>query len=569
MAQAVRKLPAREAVIDGEVCVVDDAGRPSFQALQAWLAGERVEGKEGGKAAIAYVTFDLLWLDGRALRELPLEERRELLDALVAKAETPISFSRASAAGTRDELLTIIAATKAAGLEGLVAKRRGSRYVGGSSGLWRKLKFVKRQDCVIVGWVPMTGAQHDLGALVLGVMEKGKLRYAGRVGTGFGGKTRARVLEKLAPLATTEHAVTIPATADGRLVQWVRPELACEVEYGEWTRDGSMRRSSFVALREDKRPDECSVEEEKEEKEEEEKEEEKAPEPAPAIPGAPLPAKLPKLSNPTKVLFPRDGIAKKEILDYYLAIASVLLPHLASRPLTLQRWPDGIDGEAWYQQNAPEPLPSFVSVARFEKKKRIIADNVESLAWLANLAALTIHVWSSRVPHLEQPDYTILDLDPGDTSWEDLIGVARAIRTLLDALSLESAVKTSGKRGIHIVVPLAPGPTHDEATAFALRIAEAVAKVMPDVATTERMKEKRKGRLYIDCFQNGEGRTIVAPYTIRARDGAPVSTPLAWSEVTESLDPKAFTIRTVPARVAKHGDLFAVARSAKGKIAGA
>jgi bifunctional non-homologous end joining protein LigD len=574
VARAIRKLPARELVVDGEVCVVDEAGRPSFQALQAWLAGEREEAREG-KAAIAYVTFDLLWLDGRDLRPLPIEERRELLEALVKNAEAPVSFSRASKADTREELLTIITAAKQAGLEGLVAKRRGSKYVGGTSGLWRKLKFVRRQDCVIVGWAPMSGAQHDLGALALAVIDKNKLRWAGRVGTGFDARTRRKILEQLAPLATKAQAVLVPPTADGKNIHWVRPELACEVEYGEWTRDGSMRRSAFVAMRDDKRPDECVVEGEKPADEPNDErgspghEKDESQKSAPAPLAHPLPGvatKLPKLSNPTKILFPRDGITKSEILAYYLAIAPALLPHLASRPLTLQRWPDGIDGEAWYQQNAPEPLPPFVSVARFEKKKRIIADNVESLAWLANLAALTLHVWSSRVPQLAQPDYTILDLDPGDGTWKDLIGVAQAIHTLLKALSLESAVKTSGKRGIHIVVPLAPGPTHDEATAFALRIAEAVAKVMPDVATTERMKEKRKGRLYIDCFQNGEGRTIVAPYTIRALDGAPVSTPIDWSEVTEKLDPRAFTVRNVPDRVQRRGDLFALARSGKGKI---
>jgi bifunctional non-homologous end joining protein LigD len=317
-----------------------------------------------------------------------------------------------------------------------------------------------------------------------------------------------------------------------------------------------MRRSSFVALREDKTVDECEID----------REDEPAPTPAPT-PTATANAKLPPLSNPTKILFPRDAIAKREILAYYLAIAPVLLPHLEHRPLTIQRWPDGIDGEAWYQQNAPTPLPAFVHTASFEKKKRIVADNVETLAWLANLAALTLHQWSSRLPHLDKPDYVILDLDPGEAStWKDVIDVARAVRTLLDALSLESGVKTSGKRGIHIVVPIAQGPTHAEATAFAERIAQAVAKVMPKIATTERIKEKRGGRLYIDYLQNGEGKTIVAPYTIRALDGAPVSTPLSWSEVSEKLDPRAFTIRNVPARVEKHGDLFAIVRSGKGRI---
>jgi bifunctional non-homologous end joining protein LigD len=274
------------------------------------------------------------------------------------------------------------------------------------------------------------------------------------------------------------------------------------------------------------------------------------------------------------VLFPKDGITKREIWDYYAAIAPAMLPHLAGRPLTLQRYPNGIDEAEWYQQNAPEKSPAFVRLVdtgpRHENKKRIVCDNVETLKWLANLAALTIHQWVSHVPPgvvtregidaaLAQPDYTVIDLDPGDGPWSHLVEVARAVRTLLDALHLESAVKTSGKRGVHVVVPFAPGPTHDEATVFAEQIARAVAKVLPKIATVERMKEKRGGKLYVDYGQNGEGRTVVAPYTIRARDGAVVSTPIEWDELDEALDPRVFTIRTVLERVKTRGDLYAAA----------
>jgi bifunctional non-homologous end joining protein LigD len=288
-----------------------------------------------------------------------------------------------------------------------------------------------------------------------------------------------------------------------------------------------------------------------------------------------------KLANPTKVLFPRDSITKRDIWDYYTAIAPLMLPHLAGRPLTLQRYPDGIDGEEWYQQNAPEKSPAFVRLVTVGPhhgvKKRIVCDRLETLQWLANLAALTIHQWTSRAPPapasdaaiehaLASPDYVVLDLDPGAGPWEHLVQVARAVRTLLDALGLESVPKTSGKRGVHIVVPIAPGETHAAATSFAEQVARAVAKVLPDVATVERMKDKRGGKLYVDFGQNGEGRTIVSPYTIRARDGAVVSTPIAWDELDEKLDPTRFTIRTVLARVDKHGDLFARALGASQRL---
>jgi bifunctional non-homologous end joining protein LigD len=278
------------------------------------------------------------------------------------------------------------------------------------------------------------------------------------------------------------------------------------------------------------------------------------------------------LTHPEKVLFPRDGITKADVASYYATIAKAMLPHLAGRPIGVQRWPNGIDEEAWFQQNAPEKAPPFVrlldSGRDHDSKRKIVVENAETLAWLANLAALTVHQWASHVPArakggaaivraLHQADYAVLDLDPGDGTWDHVIQVAETLRDLLERLELVSAVKTSGQRGLHIVVPFKRGPTHAEATDFARKLATTVAESLPQIATVERMKAKRGGRLYIDFLQNGEGKTIVAPYSIRAKDGAPVSTPIAWSEVTRRLDPRAFSIRTVPKRIAKHGDLFA------------
>jgi bifunctional non-homologous end joining protein LigD len=264
-----------------------------------------------------------------------------------------------------------------------------------------------------------------------------------------------------------------------------------------------------------------------------------------------------KLANPQKILFPRDGITKAEIFAYYRAIAPVMLRHLEGRPINLERWPNGIDEESWFQHNLPPKLPEFVRLVPVEGKRRLVAENVETLEWLANLAALTIHQWASHLPHLDQPDYFVLDLDPGDaTTWAHVIEIAHAVHALLDALKLPSAVKTSGKRGLHVFVPFTRGPSHERATAFAEQVARAVAKVLPQIATIERMKEKRGGKLYVDYLQNGEGRTVVAPYSIRAIDGACVSTPLGWDEVTTDLDPRALTIRTVPERVRERGDLF-------------
>lgn len=569
IADAVRNIAAaRECVIDGEACVVDESGRPSFGALQEWIAG-RVEG-----ALLGYAAFDLLWLDGRDLRREPIERRRELLEKLVEGVGGALSFSRAVAG----DVAKILAAAKRAGLEGLVAKRKGSPYVAGRSTTWLKLRFDRRQDCAIVGWIRMAGTRDQVGALLLGVVVEGKFVYAGRVGTGFDDRMRRDLARRLSADEVAEARVEgAPRTKDARYC-WVEPKLACECAFTEWTRSGSMRQPRLLGLREDKSPTECvRVEDEKIE----------APPPPPSQPPR---RAAPKLANPQKILFPRDGITKRDVWDYYTAIAPLLLPHLADRPIAFQRWPDGIDGEEWYQQHAPEGTPGFVrwidvgdrhgkSSARSREarertppaaSKRIVCDDVQTLQWLANLAALTLHQWSSREPTLALPDYVVLDLDPGDGPWSHLVEVATAVRALLGALHLESVVKTSGKRGVHVVVPIAHGPTHRQAAAFAEQVARAVAKVLPHVSTVERMTDKRGGRLYIDYGQNGEGRTIAAPYTIRARDGAVVSTPIAWDELTGELDPAKFTIETVLARVAKKGDLFAAAcRPSRQRLPGA
>ncbi|HEX4447569.1 MAG TPA: DNA ligase D [Polyangiaceae bacterium] len=609
VAEGVARLPARECVIDGEACVVDAKGRPSFGALQDWLASAAV-GKPKS-AVILYAVFDLLWLDGRDLRREPIELRRELLEGLMRGATPPLTLSRA-VEGRLDELL---AAAKANGLEGLIAKRRGSPYVAGRSGQWLKLRFDRRQDCAIAGYVPMANTKNDVGALLLGVVDRARpdtLVFAGRVGTGFDSATRRdlgiQLNESRVDAPSVEGA---PKIKDAR---WVTPTLVCDCAFSEWTREGSMRQPRYLGLREDKTPLEClrdtidadeaitagPAEAEGDAPGAEGADAEgaepdavgaespvarhqaapaMAPAPAPHSPYSPRPGL--KLANPDKVLFPRDGISKREIWDYYTAIAPLMLPHLMGRPLTLQRYPNGIDKAEWYQQNAPDKTPDFVRLVdtgpRHENKKRIVADNVETLQWLANLAALTIHVWCAHVPPaartraaidqaIGQPDYVVLDLDPGDGPWSHLVEVAVHVRALLDALKIESFPKTSGKRGVHVVVPIAPGATHDEATGFAEQIARAVAKVLPKVATVERMKDKRGGKLYVDYGQNGEGRTVVAPYTIRARDGAVVSTPIAWDELTEELDPRRFTIRTVLERVKERGDLYAGVLRVKQKL---
>lgn len=243
-----------------------------------------------------------------------------------------------------------------------------------------------------------------------------------------------------------------------------------------------------------------------------------------------------------------------------------MLPHLSGRPLALQRWPNGIDKMMWFQQNAPPKVPDFVRLLPIEDRRHIVVENVETLGWLANFAALTLHQWHSHLPTLEKPDYVLFDLDPGNGTWANLIAVAKKLRATLDELELESVVKTSGKRGIHVLVPIKHIHSYADVAAFAEKLADGVAAALPKISTTERMKAKRFGRLYVDHLQNGRGKTVVAPYAIRALEGAPVSTPIKWEEVTEKLDPSKLTIQTVLKRIERHGDLLAPLFSSKQRL---
>jgi len=550
IADAIARLPVSDALIDGEVLAVTGDGRPSFHRLQQWVGGERKD------VAIAFAVFDLLRLDGRDLRARPLEERRELLRALVAPTKGVLSFSAVITppldARGRPDLAALMSAARTAGLEGFVAKRRGSPYVSGRSPLWVKLKCARRQEFAVAGYTPLAGGKANVaGALILALRDaSGVFRYAGKVGSGLDDVTRRTVAEQL----ERDRVSAAPIVIDEKIkdARWSTPRLVVEVSFFEWSDDGKLRFPTFIGVREDKLAEECVREEER------------------CEPEVPSPSVRSRVSNPEKVLYPRDGITKREVVEWYEAIAPVLLQHLRGRPLTLQRWPDGIDGETWFQQHPPEGTPACVRRFTKDGRAHLVIDDLEGLRWAANLAALTLHQWSSHLGEgarddaqiardLALPDYLVLDLDPGEgaSARAQVVEVALAVRALLEALELPSFPKTTGKRGLHVLVPIARGATHAEVLRLAEHLALAIAKVLPHVATVERAIPKRGGRLYVDYLQNGEGKTIAAPYTLRALDGAPVSAPLRWSEVGPALDPGTFTLRNMRDRVQAHGDLLA------------
>ncbi|MGZ3418257.1 MAG: DNA ligase D [Polyangiales bacterium] len=547
VADAIAQLPLRDGVIDGEVVAVNGAGTPSFHRLQQWVGGERRD------VQIAFAAFDLPFADGEDLRRKPLEERRARLEALLPKTPSILSFSRAVQAPVdargKPDVKALLAMAKSAGLEGFVAKKRGTFYHAGRSPFWLKLKTVRRQELAVVGYTPLTGTKNIMGALILAVKrEDGKLVYAGKVGTGFDDAQRRKFSAMIEP----DRIDACPIVIDEKIkdARWATPKLVVEIEFLEWSDDSKLRFPTFVGIREDKTPFECVREETRD------REQDLPP------PSLPPPSSRAKLSNLDKVLYPKDGITKRDIVAYYDDVAPAMLPHLRGRPLTLQRYPDGIHGEEWFQHHPPQGTPDWVrTVIMPDGDPQMICDDVDTLRWLANLAALTMHGWNSHIERdiadLAYPDWVAIDLDPGEGPFEHVVQVAQALKLLCDQLSLPTVPKTTGKRGLHVFIPIARGAKHEEATRLAQHLATAIARVMPKIATIERAVPRRGGKLYVDYLQNGEGKTLALAYTLRAVDGAHVSCPLRWEEVVPGLDPAAFTLRTVRARLDTYGDLFA------------
>jgi bifunctional non-homologous end joining protein LigD len=523
--ETLQKMKAKEVVLDGEIVVLDEKGAPRFQLLQQGSGKERM------------VVFDILWLDGEDLRKRPYEERRKILK----KLKTPAGIYIAQTLDMTGE--EALAHAAEGGWEGIIAKRRGSIYENRRSKEWLKVKAIHQQELVIIGWQPSSASDRDIGSLHLAFFDdQGELRYAGKVGTGFSAKLRGTLRAELAkdeiPKAPAKDAPRV------KTAHWVKPRLVAQVSFTEWTSDNRLRHPSFLGLRDDKSATATDVVRETPEK---------------------IVAETRvTLTNPDRLLYPRDGITKADIAAYYESVAEPMLHALADRPLTLEHWNQGIDQPSWFHQNLGREAADWLTVintpTRTTKRgtvKHLVVDSVDALRWLAQMSALTVHMWSSRGASLEQPDWILFDLDPAKGKGiEQAIEAALVMRKVLESLELPSVPKTSGKRGIHVFVPLAPRYTHEEVADFACSIAAAVSAKVPGM-TVERSISQRRGRLYLDCMQNGYGKTVVAPYSPRAIDGAPVSAPLKWSEITKKLDPKKFNIRTMPDRLAKVGDLFA------------
>jgi bifunctional non-homologous end joining protein LigD len=522
-------------VVDGEVCALDEQGRPSFSAMQ--------QGKQG--TPLVYAVFDVLEIDGVPVLDLPLTERRERLEQLLDLRQRTVQIS-----GFFEDGAGLLEAAIEQGLEGVMAKRPQSQYVEGKRTRdWLKIKTHGREEFVICGWTAGQGKRSgSFGALVLGTYRGDELHWVGNCGTGFTERDIEALLAKLEPLRTDVCPFpAVPKMPKVRKadVTWVEPKLVCEVRFAEWTHDGHLRAPSFQGLRDDK-PARAVHREQPVEKRE---------------------GRV-KLSNLDKVFWPEEGITKGDLLDYYGAVAPAIVPHLRDRPFTMRRYPDGAFGKAFFQKDAPKHMPEWIPTFRAHvstrdsppRKKWIeapIVNDEDALLWMVNMGCIDMNVWYSRVDKPERPDFVLFDLDPSpDVGLQETIQVALLVKETLDALGLESFAKTSSADGMHVLVPVERRYTFDDTREFSEIVAGAIARTNRGLATTEWSKARRRGVL-IDSNQNGEGKTIASVYSVRPRPGAPVSTPLRWDEVHAGLDPTSFTMEVVLERVRAQGDLFA------------
>lgn len=550
-----RALSHHRAILDGEIVAFDEDGRPSFGRLQQrmHLTNESQVRRRAQEVPVVLVLFDLLWLDGHSLMHLPYDERRARLEALELTGpnwQTPAAHHGDGAA--------LLKATARQGLEGLIAKRRDSPYEPGRrSGAWIKVKNVNRQEVVIAGWLPGEGRRASrIGALVVGVHDEtdppSPLRYAGRVGTGFTDRTLDELRERLEPLRTDHSPFGHHPQGLPRNVQWVTPSLLAEVEYGEWTSDGLLRHPSFKGLRADKDPADVVRELAGDARE------------------LAFGERVVRVSNWSKVLWPKTGFTKGDLVEFYVAVAPTLLPHLAGRPLTLKRYPNGVDEQHFYEKQSPRHRPDWVRTAPVPTGRKTIdftlVDDVATLAWLANLADIELHTSLSRADRIDRPTMLVFDLDPGPGA--DIVTcceVGLVLRGLFEKLGLTTVAKTSGSKGLQVYLPLnRPDVTYDDTKPFAKAVAELLEKQMPDLVVSRQTKTLRDGKVLVDWSQNDEHKTTVNVYSVRARERPTVSTPVDWDEVAacrESGDPEMLVFDTadVLERIAQRGDLFAPA----------
>ena len=520
IADALKALTLGSALIDGELVVEDASGIPSFNDLQADL-------KAGRQDRFRYFVFDILYYEGFNLTKMVLKDRKELLQRLLAglPPASPIGFSE----HLDVDGPTMLEHVCRFGLEGIISKRVDLPYRPGRGDHWLKSKCLERQEFIILGYIPSTVTSRSVGSLALGYHDNGNFAYAGRVGTGWSADQARSLRDELEKISSGRppFAKPLPVGA-GKGVRWAEPRLVCEIEYRGWTGDRLLRAAAFKGLRDDKPPDDIVLE---------------------ALPKrskshTPSNRGTIHLTHPERILWEEAGITKQGLAEFYTGIADWILPHIVGRPLSLLRCPSGTEAKCFFAKHPWKGLDERVRrVETGDKQPMVAVDDLTGLMNLVQAGVVEIHPWGSNIDHLEQPDRLIFDLDPGENiSWEDVIAAAHDVHDRLTALGLQSFVKTSGGKGLHVVAPIQPAAGWDQIKTFTKTIAETMAKEMPDRYVAKLAKRMRSARIFVDYLRNGRGSTAVAAYSTRAMPRASVSTPLTWDELSPGLRSDHFTV---------------------------
>jgi bifunctional non-homologous end joining protein LigD len=569
------------AVIDGEILVLNDKGLSDFGALQNW--------RSEADGHLVYYVFDILWYEGKNLMELPLIQRQAILKEILPTDSDNIRQSKAfNASG-----IEFFHAAEKMGMEGIIAKKADSVYTSDlRSKEWLKIKAHKRQEVIIAGFTRNEGTSKPFSALAMAVYDKGELRYVGKVGTGFNDKVQKEMMEQFKPLITKQSPFDVEPDVDkpsrfrpqrmGAKPTWLKPELVCEVAFAEVTGDGVFRQASFKGMRMDKKAKDVVLETAKDTAEVVEEADSPSHQDVHSSAIEPPKNKDRKtLLNPTdetqvrkicghdlkfthlsKIYWPEDGVTKRDMFNYYYQVAEYILPYLKDRPMSLNRFPNGIHGQSFYQKDVKGKAPDWVTktfpytTSDGEDKEYLVGSDESYLLWMASLGCIEMNPWFSRVQSPDNPDYCVIDLDPDKNTFDQVIDAAREVKKVLDAIDVPSYPKTSGSTGMHIYIPLGAKYTYDQSQLFAKIIVSIVHKVIPDYTSLERMVANRGGKMYLDFLQNRPGATIAGPYSLRPKVGATVSMPLLWDEVKPGLTMKHFTIFNSVDRLKETGDLF-------------
>ncbi len=563
-----------QAVVDGEIVVLDDHGKPDFGSLQNW--------RSEADGDLVYYVFDLMWLNGYDLTKVPLAERRELLMQILPAGHSIIRMSNAFDSTASD----LLKAVRKMGLEGIMAKKEDSLYYPGTrSKEWLKMKSNKRHEVVIGGYTQNEGSSKSFSSLLVGIYKNRQLVYTGKIGTGFSDQLQKEMMKLFKPLIRKNNPFegTIDVNKPSRFrpdppnasATWLKPELVCEVSYTEMTSDGVMRHPSFEGMREDKNAKDVHEEIEVAAK--------KSTKPKilketimPTIDNSKKTLLNPtestqvkkvnghelKFTHVDKLFWPKEKITKGDLLNYYYQVSSQMLPYLKNRPESLNRYPDGYAGKSFYQKDVKGKAPEWADTFPYRSadeaidKEFLVVQDEASLLYMVNTGCIEINPWSSTMQKPDHPTWCIIDLDPDKNNFDTVINVAQVTHQILEAAGIDSYCKTSGSTGIHIYMPLNAKYTYEQSKEFARLIVTMVQREMPKVTSIERQVSKRKGKIYLDFLQNRPQATVAAPYSVRPKPGATVSMPLHWDEVKKGLKMTDFTLKNVMPMLKERGDIF-------------